>query len=63
MIFFRMNNVFTIGKNDTPWVSLPTGDGIKLSKIEIRDLALAAKGDSSGSEEEGSEEEEEEDEI
>jgi len=31
----RVNNVFVIGK-DKPWVSLPKGDGIKLSIIEDR---------------------------
>ena len=30
----RMGNVFTIGKGNKPWVSLPKGKGIKLSIIE-----------------------------
>jgi len=30
----RMGNVFTIGKDKKPWVSLPKGKGIKLSIIE-----------------------------
>ncbi|KAG2624672.1 hypothetical protein PVAP13_3KG361800 [Panicum virgatum] len=30
----RLGNVFTIGKGNKPWVSLPKGKGIKLSIIE-----------------------------
>ncbi|KAG5565068.1 hypothetical protein RHGRI_001079 [Rhododendron griersonianum] len=30
----RMGNIFTIGKGSKPWVSLPKGEGIKLSIIE-----------------------------
>merc|ERR1719327_597538 len=32
----RLNNVFVIGKGTKPWVSLPKGNGIKLSIIEDR---------------------------
>merc|ERR1719161_3436497 len=32
----RLNNVFVIGKGAKPWVSLPKGNGIKLSIIEDR---------------------------
>jgi len=41
----RMGNVFTIGKGNKPWVSLPKGKGIKLSIIEEqrrRDFAAQA---------------------
>ena len=41
----RMGNVFTIGKGNKPWVSLPKGKGIKLSIIEEqrkRDAAAQA---------------------
>ncbi|TVU47673.1 hypothetical protein EJB05_07279, partial [Eragrostis curvula] len=41
----RLGNVFTIGKGNKPWVSLPKGKGIKLSIIEEqrkRDAAAQA---------------------
>lgn len=41
---FRMHNVFIIGKGTKPYVSLPRGNGIKLSIAEERDKRLAAKG-------------------
>lgn len=34
----RMMNVFPIGKENRPWVSLPKGKGIKLSILEERSL-------------------------
>ncbi|CAB0033567.1 unnamed protein product [Trichogramma brassicae] len=40
----RLNNVFIIGKGIKPYVSLPRGNGIKLSIAEERDKRLAAKG-------------------
>jgi len=33
----RLNNVFIIGENNKPWISLPKGKGIKLSVLEERD--------------------------
>nr|CAA75242.1 ribosomal protein S4 [Oryza sativa Japonica Group] len=38
----RLGNVFTIGKGNKPWVSLPKGKGIKLSIIEGAKEAGAA---------------------
>ncbi|KAF2286347.1 hypothetical protein GH714_014783 [Hevea brasiliensis] len=38
----RLGNVFTIGKGNKPWVSLPKGKGIKLSIIEEARKRLAA---------------------
>ena len=32
----RLQNVFVIGKGNKPWISLPKGNGIKLSIIENR---------------------------
>merc|ERR1712127_245682 len=32
----RLDNVFVIGKGNKPWISLPKGNGIKLSIIENR---------------------------
>merc|ERR1719163_2270651 len=32
----RLSNVFVIGKGTKPWISLPKGNGIKLSIIEDR---------------------------
>merc|ERR1712071_648114 len=32
----RLQNVFVIGKGSKPWISLPKGNGIKLSIIEDR---------------------------
>jgi len=32
----RLQNVMVIGKGDKPWVSLPKGDGIKLSNMDDR---------------------------
>ncbi|KAF0774607.1 hypothetical protein AaE_001694 [Aphanomyces astaci] len=34
----RIGNVFVIGKDNRPWVSLPRGKGIKLSIIEEKNL-------------------------
>ena len=34
----RSGNVFVIGKENRPWVSLPRGKGIKLNIIEERNL-------------------------
>lgn len=39
----RLSNIFVIGKGTQPWVSLPKGNGIKLSIAEERDSRLAAK--------------------
>jgi len=36
----RMENVFIIGKGDTPEVSLPKGKGVKLSILEERDSIM-----------------------
>jgi len=33
----RLSNVFVIGENNKPWISLPKGKGIKLSVLEERD--------------------------
>lgn len=40
----RLHNVFIIGKGTKPYVSLPRGNGVKLSIAEERDKRLAAKG-------------------
>jgi len=37
----RLENVFVIGKGNKPWISLPKGNGIKLSVIEDRNNRLA----------------------
>mmetsp|Transcript_37358 Transcript_37358/g.89858 ORF Transcript_37358/g.89858 Transcript_37358/m.89858 type:complete len:261 (+) Transcript_37358:84-866(+) len=37
----RLSNVFVIGEGEKPWVSLPKGNGIKLSIIEDRAARLA----------------------
>ena len=34
----RLQNVFVIGKENRPWVSLPKGKGIKLSILEERNF-------------------------
>jgi len=39
----RLTNVFVIGKGDMAWVSLPKGEGIKLSNMEDRAKRMAAK--------------------
>jgi len=39
----RLSNVFVLGKGDKPMVSLPKGDGIKLTIIEDTQKRLAAK--------------------
>jgi small subunit ribosomal protein S4e len=39
----RLSNVFVIGKGEKPMVSLPKGDGIKLTIIEDTQKRLAAK--------------------
>jgi len=36
----RLSNVFVIGKGNKPWISLPKGNGIKLSVIEDRNAKL-----------------------
>jgi len=36
----RLENLFTIGKGDKPWVTLPKGKGVKLSIIEERNARL-----------------------
>lgn len=37
----RLGNVFVIGNDQRPWVSLPKGKGIKLSILEERDVREA----------------------
>jgi len=37
----RLSNVFAIGKGSKPWISLPKGNGIKLSIIEDRSARMA----------------------
>jgi len=37
----RLQNVFVIGQGSKPWISLPKGDGIKLSIIEDRAAKMA----------------------
>jgi len=37
----RLENVFVIGKGNKPWISLPKGNGIKLSVIEDRNNRLS----------------------
>jgi len=37
----RLQNVFVIGKGTKPWISLPKGNGIKLSVIEDRNAKMA----------------------
>merc|ERR1712190_401727 len=37
----RLNNVFVIGKSNKPWISLPKGNGIKLSIIEDRNAKMS----------------------
>lgn len=39
----RLNNVFVIGKGTKPWVSLPSGKGVKLTIAEERDRRLQSK--------------------
>ncbi|KAI6656526.1 hypothetical protein LOD99_1322 [Oopsacas minuta] len=39
----RMANVFVIGKEKNPWVSLPKGKGVRLTIIEERNRRLAEK--------------------
>lgn len=39
----RISNVFVIGQGTQEWVSLPKGNGIKLSIAEERDVRLASK--------------------
>lgn len=39
----RQENVFVIGSGETPAISLPKGDGIKLSILEERDLIARKK--------------------
>ena len=42
----RVGNIFVIGDGKQPAISLPKGDGIKLSLIEERDARLALEEDS-----------------
>mmetsp|Transcript_129106 Transcript_129106/g.401625 ORF Transcript_129106/g.401625 Transcript_129106/m.401625 type:complete len:259 (+) Transcript_129106:2-778(+) len=37
----RLQNVFVIGKGSKPWISLPKGNGVKLSIIEDRNKKMA----------------------
>merc|ERR1719396_212200 len=37
----RLENVFVIGKGNKPWISLPKGNGIKLSIIEDRNAKMS----------------------
>jgi len=37
----RLENVFVIGKGNKPWISLPKGNGIKLSIIEDRNARMS----------------------
>eukprot|EP00448_Togula_jolla_P037383 CAMPEP_0170621680 /NCGR_PEP_ID=MMETSP0224-20130122/28727_1 /TAXON_ID=285029 /ORGANISM="Togula jolla, Strain CCCM 725" /LENGTH=259 /DNA_ID=CAMNT_0010947949 /DNA_START=76 /DNA_END=855 /DNA_ORIENTATION=- len=39
----RLSNVFVIGKGNKPWVSLPKGNGVKLSIIEDRAAKMAKR--------------------
>merc|ERR1712039_839651 len=39
----RLTNVFVIGKGPKPWISLPKGNGIKLSIIENRTTQMNKK--------------------
>merc|ERR1719215_2333564 len=39
----RLHNVFVIGNGTKPWISLPKGNGIKLSIVEDRHAKLAKK--------------------
>jgi len=37
----RLQNVFVIGKGSKPWISLPKGNGVKMSIIEDRSARMA----------------------
>merc|ERR1712176_951128 len=37
----RLQNVFVIGKGTKPWISLPKGNGIKLSIVEDRETKMS----------------------
>jgi len=39
----RMNNIFIIGKGNKPYVSLPKGNGVRLTIAEERDKRIAQK--------------------
>lgn len=39
----RMSNVFVIGKEKAPWISLPKGKGVRLTIMEERNRRLAEK--------------------
>mmetsp|Transcript_20036 Transcript_20036/g.37533 ORF Transcript_20036/g.37533 Transcript_20036/m.37533 type:complete len:260 (+) Transcript_20036:77-856(+) len=39
----RLQNVFVIGKETKPWISLPKGNGIKLNIIEDRNAKMTKK--------------------
>merc|ERR1740129_733397 len=40
----RLQNVFVIGKGTKPWISLPKGNGIKLSIVENRNRLMPKPG-------------------
>mmetsp|Transcript_37542 Transcript_37542/g.74747 ORF Transcript_37542/g.74747 Transcript_37542/m.74747 type:complete len:80 (+) Transcript_37542:3-242(+) len=37
----RLGNVFVIGKGAKPWISLPKGNGVRLSNMEDRAAKMA----------------------
>jgi len=39
----RLQNVFVIGKGSKPWISLPKGNGVKLSIVEDRNAKMSKK--------------------
>ncbi len=41
----RIGNIFMIGKGATPWITLPTGDGIKKTIMQERNAHLAPVSD------------------
>merc|ERR1712019_335283 len=44
----RLQNVFVIGKGSKPWISLPKGNGIKLSIVEDRNKKMSKLGGAPG---------------
>jgi len=42
----RLSNVFVIGKGNKPWISLPKGNGIKLTIIQDREHKMSKMGKS-----------------
>ena len=40
---FSLAYVFIIGKGQKPWVSIPTGKGLRLTVAEERDRRLTSK--------------------